>query len=120
MSAERPTLFHNPRCSKSREALRLLEEAGHEPEVVRYLDTPPSREELVRLLEKLGLAPAELLRRGEKIFRELGLGGSEVTDDDRLRAMVEHPILIERPIAIVGDRAVVGRPPERVLELAGE
>ena len=112
-----PQLYHNPRCSKSRAALALLEERGVDFEVVRYLQTPPDESELRTLLGKLGMAPGELMRRSEPRFRELGLGGPDVTDQQRIRAMSENPILIERPIFCAGARAVVGRPPERVLEL---
>lgn len=110
------TVWHNPRCSKSRGALALLEERGAEITVRRYLDDPPSREELEELLDKLGTGdPRELVRTGEKAYREEGL-----RDADRgglLDAMATHPILIERPVVIRGDRAVIGRPPERALEL---
>ena len=110
-------LYHNPRCSKSRAALALLREHDVEPEVVRYLETPPDEAALRELLDKLGMTPLELMRRGEARCRELGLKGADVSDDDRVRAMAENPILIERPIFITGGKAVIGRPPERVLEL---
>ncbi len=110
-------LYHNPRCSKSRGALELLRERGIEPDIVAYLDTPPSPAELRALLDKLGLPPRALLRTGEAGYAELGLGDPAVDDDRLLEAMSAHPRLIERPILVVGDRAVIGRPPERVLEL---
>ena len=110
-------LYHNPRCSKSRAALALLQERDADFEVVRYLDTPPDEATLRDLLDKLGMTPLELMRRSESTYRELGLKGADVSDEDRIRAMAAHPILIERPIFIAGARAVVGRPPERVLEL---
>lgn len=110
-------LYHNPRCSKSRAALALLQERDADFEVVRYLDTPPDEATLRGLLGKLGMTPLELMRRSESTYRELGLKGAEVSDDDRIRAMATHPILIERPIFIVGSKAIVGRPPERVLDL---
>jgi arsenate reductase len=117
MSATPITLWHNPRCSKSRRAHELLVEAGVDVHVVDYLDAPPSRDELTAVLRKLGKRPADILRKGEAIVKELQL---DVSDDDAvLAAMLEHPILIERPIAIVADAAVVGRPPETVLELIG-
>ena len=112
-----PQLYHNPRCSKSRAALALLKERDADFEVVRYLDTPPDEATLRALLGKLGMTPLELLRRSESSYRELGLKGTDVSDEDRIRAMAAHPILIERPIFIVGSKAIVGRPPERVLEL---
>lgn len=109
-------IYHNPRCSKSRGALALLEERGITPEVVRYLDTPPTREELAGLLAKLGMRPSELVRRGEDVFRT-EYAGRELSEDEWLDALVTHPVLIERPIVVSGDRAVVARPPEKVLEL---
>ncbi|GAA4543448.1 arsenate reductase (glutaredoxin) [Pseudonocardia xishanensis] len=110
------TLWHNPRCTKSRQALALLEEEGVDTEVVRYLDTPPDRAGLEAVLAKLGVEdPRAIVRKGEKVYRELGLADAD--RDALLDAMVAHPILIERPIVIKGDRAVVGRPTEAVLEL---
>lgn len=110
-------LYHNPRCSKSRAALALLEERDLDLEVVRYLETPPDEASLRELLGQLGMTPLELMRRGEARYRELGLKAADVSDDERVRAMAENPILIERPIFIAGGKAVIGRPPERVLEL---
>ena len=109
-------IYHNPRCSKSRAALALLQDAGLEPEVVEYLKTPPTRDALAALVAQLGIKPSELLRRGETVFRE-HYAGRELDDDDALDALVAHPILIERPIVVVGTQAVIGRPPERVQEL---
>lgn len=110
-------LYHNPRCSKSRAALAILAERGAEFEVVRYLEEPPSEAELRDLLDKLGMTPLELMRRSEGVFRKFGLGDASVTNEERVRAMAANPILIERPVFVVADKAVVGRPPERVLEL---
>ena len=110
-------LFHNPSCSKSRGALDLLRERGIEPRIVAYLDAPPSVDELQDLLRKLDIPARALLRTGEPEYTELGLGSEELTDDELVAAMSAHPRLIERPILVVGDRAVIGRPPERVLEL---
>lgn len=108
-------LYHNPRCSKSRAALELLQAHGVEPAVVRYLDSPPDVAALRRLVDALGIAPRELLRRGEAAYRDLGLDDPSLDDDAILAAMAAHPILIERPILVRGTRAVIGRPPERVL-----
>ena len=109
------TIYHNPRCSKSREALGLLEEQGADVEVVKYLDTPPSKEELKSLLKMLGISARELMRTKEAIYKELGL--KEVEDEEKLiEAMVEHPRLIERPIVIKDGKAVIGRPPQKVVE----
>lgn len=109
-------LWHNPRCSKSREAKALLEERGVELSVRLYLKDPPDEKTLKATLKKLGLKANEILRAKEEAAKELGLGPSS-KESEVLKAMVKHPILIERPIAIVGERAVVGRPPERVLKL---
>ena len=109
-------IYHNPRCSKSRAGLALLEEQGIQPEIIRYLDTPPTVAELTALLQKLDMNPRELMRTKEAIYKELGLG--EVEDDTKLiEAMAAHPKLIERPIVIRGDRAVIGRPMENVTAL---
>lgn len=110
-------LFHNPRCSKSREALALLRERGIEPEVVEYLKQPPSAAEIDRLLRLLGMEPRQLIRRGEVVYKELGLDDPGLPRAALIEAMANQPILIERPIAMRGGRAVLGRPPERVLEL---
>jgi arsenate reductase len=111
------TLYHNPRCSKSRSALDLLEARGLTPQVVRYLETPPSAATLRDLLGKLGIAPRALLRTGEEEYRSLGLADPTLDDDSLIAAMVAHPRLIERPILVAGERAVIGRPPEAILEI---
>ncbi|WP_457743293.1 arsenate reductase (glutaredoxin) [Sulfurimonas sp.] len=109
------TLIHNPRCSKSREALKILEENGVEAEIVKYLDTPLGKEAIENLLKILGINARDLMRTKESIYKELNL--KDVTDEERLiKAMVEHPKLIERPIVIQGDKAVIGRPPEKIVE----
>ena len=110
-------LYHNPRCSKSRAALALLQERDIDLEVLRYLENPPDEASLRDLLGQLGFPPLEVMRRGEARYRELGLKAADVSDDERIRAMAENPILIERPIFVARGKAVVGRPPERVLEL---
>lgn len=111
------TILHNPRCSKSREALALLRERGVEPRVVEYLKTPPSAAELEGILRAAGLEPRDLMRKGEDVYRELGIGAGDFSREELVDLMVRHPVLIERPVVVSGDRAVVGRPPERVLEL---
>ncbi|NBB11497.1 arsenate reductase (glutaredoxin) [Pseudomonas sp. SLFW] len=111
------TLYHNPRCSKSRGALELLEERGLTPTVVRYLETPPSAAQLRDLLGKLGIHARALLRTGEDEYKTLNLADSSLSDDGLIDAMAAHPKLIERPILIAGDKAVIGRPPEKILEL---
>ncbi len=110
-------LYHNPRCSKSRGALELLEARGLSPVVVRYLETPPSAAEIRALLGKLGIGARQLLRRGEDEYAALGLADEQLDDATLIDAMASHPKLIERPILVVGDKAVIGRPPEKVLEL---
>jgi len=112
-------LYHNPRCSKSRGALELLREHGIEPDIVPYLDTPPSTAELRSLLDALGLSARELLRTGEEEYKALGLADESLPESALIEAMSTHPRLIERPIFLHGGRAVIGRPPERVLELLG-
>ncbi|HEU4617982.1 MAG TPA: arsenate reductase (glutaredoxin) [Gammaproteobacteria bacterium] len=110
------TIYHNPRCSKSRATLALLEERGDEPAVVEYLKTPPSAKELRALLAKLGIAAKDLIRTNEPDWKASGLS-LDSPERELIDLMVQHPILIERPIVVVGDRARIGRPPERVLEL---
>ena len=112
------TVWFNPSCSKCRGARDLLAERGVDATYHEYLREAPSREELERVLGLLGFSdPRQMMRTGEPVYGELGLGGTAVTRDQLLDAMVAHPILIERPIVIRGDRAVIGRPPERLLEL---
>ena len=109
-------IYHNAACSKSRGACELLAEAGVSAEVVNYLETPPTRAELEDLLRKLGMKPSELLRKSEPIFQER-YAGRDLSEAEALDAMLTHPILMERPIVVRGDKAIVARPPERVREL---
>lgn len=111
------TIYHNPRCSKSRQTLQLLQDNGVEPEIVLYLETPPDASELKSLLKKLGISARELLRKGEDAYKENGLADSSLSDAALIEAMVKHPKLIERPIVVKGSKAVLGRPPENVLGL---
>lgn len=111
------TIYHNPRCSKSRAALKLIEERGIEPEVVRYLDAPPDASTLDELLGRLGLEPRELMRRKEPEYQALGLDDPALSREALIAAMVSHPRLIERPIVVKDGKAILGRPPERVLDL---
>lgn len=110
------TLYHNPRCSKSRQALNLLEEEGETIEVVRYLENPPSHQELMQVIELLGIKPIELVRTQETVWKE-NYKGKKLSDEQIVDAMIENPKLIERPIAIKGTHAVIGRPPEKVLDI---
>ncbi|ANJ94682.1 arsenate reductase (glutaredoxin) [Serratia plymuthica] len=112
------TIYHNPRCSKSRETLALLEQHGVTPEVVLYLETPPSADELKKLLKELGFSSArELMRKKEDLYKELKLADETLSEAQLLAAMVEHPKLIERPIVVKSSKARIGRPPEQVLEI---
>ncbi|MDX8412043.1 MAG: arsenate reductase (glutaredoxin) [Mariprofundaceae bacterium] len=113
------TIYHNPRCSKSRQTLALLQQRGIEPVIIEYLKTPPNTAELADILAKLGREPLELMRQGEAEFKahvkDKGLSRGAL-----IASMVEHPILIERPIVLHGDKAALGRPPESVLEVLGD
>jgi len=111
------TIYHNPRCSKSRQALQLLRDKGIEPVIVEYLKAPPDKNTLKALLKMLAMEPRELMRRKEKEYKALGLADPTVGDEALLEAMVEHPRLIERPVVVCGDKAALGRPPEKVLDV---
>jgi len=115
-SEDEIVIYHNPRCSKSRAALALLRERGCEPRVIEYLSTPPTREELLRLVEKLGIPAEQLVRKAEEVFRTQ-FAGKPMSRAQWLDAMATHPILIERPVIVRGARAVIGRPPENALDL---
>ncbi len=112
------TIYHNPRCSKSRETLTLLKSNGIEPQVVLYLETPPDADTLRTLLSQLGMSSArELMRQKEELYKELGLADSALGEDALIQAMVDNPKLIERPIVVANGKARIGRPPEQVLEI---
>ncbi|MCZ4060485.1 arsenate reductase (glutaredoxin) [Pantoea sp. LMR881] len=112
------TIYHNPRCSKSRETLALLQQHGVEPDVVLYLETPPDRETVQILLKKLGMTSArQLMRTREDLYKTLALGDSEKSESELIEALVAHPKLIERPVVIKGEQARLGRPPEAVLDI---
>ena len=110
------TIYHNPRCGKSRAALGILAGHGIEPTIVEYLKTPLDRDQLSVLLKKLGLKPEQIVRKGEDVYKQ-NYASRTMTDNEWLGTLVEHPILIERPIVVKGNRAVVGRPPEKIAEL---
>ena len=114
---DRITVYEKPTCTKCREADRLLREGGYDYEKVNYYLDPIGEAKLRELIAKMGIAPRELLRTGEAVYKELGLGKRELTDDEIIRLMAEHPDLIQRPIVERGDRAVLGRPTERIKEL---
>ena len=111
------TIYHNPRCSKSRATLKLLEERGVDYEIVEYLKTPPDAATLDGLLTGLGLEPRDLMRKKEAPYKENGLDGEDLTREALIAAMVANPILIERPIVVAGGKAALGRPPEAVLDI---
>jgi len=110
-------IFHNPRCSKSRATLALLQERGIEPEITLYLESPPGAGELRSILQKLGLTARELMRKGEAEYREQGLADESLTEDELITAMVASPRLIERPIVLANGRAAIGRPLESVIDI---
>lgn len=109
-------IYHNPRCRKSRETLKLIEENGKTPEVIEYLKTPPSKVDLTELIRMLGIKPADLIRKGEEEYKTL-YKGKTLSDEEWIDAMISHPKLIERPIVVEGNKAILGRPPENVLEI---
>jgi arsenate reductase len=111
------TIYHNPRCSKSRQTLEVLEGEGVIPTVVKYLETPPDAVTLASLLTMLGCTPRDLMRKGETEYTELNLANPDLTREQLIQAMVEHPRLIERPIVVANGKAVIGRPPEKVLDI---
>lgn len=110
-------IYHNPRCGKSRQTLQLLKEQGIEPEVIEYLKTPPGADELDDILSKLGMEPRELMRKKETEYKANGLDDPALDRQALINGMVNHPILIERPIVLANGKAAVGRPPEAVLTI---
>ncbi len=111
------TIYHNPRCSKSRQTLELLGEKGVEPEIVEYLNAPPSTAQLGEILDALGMEPRDLMRKKEAPYAENGLGDDSLSREALIQAMVDNPILIERPIVVADGKAAIGRPPESVLAI---
>jgi arsenate reductase len=109
-------IYHNPRCSKSRQTLELIQHAGKQIEVIDYLNHPPTEEELTAIIQLLGINAEDLVRKGEDVYKEK-FKGKKITQQDWVKILIEHPKLIERPIVIEGDKAIIGRPPENVLEL---
>lgn len=110
-------ILHNPRCSKSRVTLELLKDNGVEPEIILYLQTPPTTQQLSSILGKLNKTPRELMRKGQSEYKDLGLDNTRLSDEKLIDAMVKNPILIERPIVLANDKAAIGRPPESVLDI---
>jgi arsenate reductase len=110
------TIYHNPRCGKSRDTLAILQGKGVEPDIIEYLKTPPTAAELRGILKKLGMKPEQIVRKGEDVYKQK-FSGKPLSDDQWLDALAKNPILIERPIVVKGSKAVIGRPPENVLSL---
>ncbi len=110
------TIYHNPRCTKSRATLAIIEESGIEPAIIEYLKAPPTKEALRAILKKLGMKAEQIVRKGEPVFKEK-FAGKSLTDDQWLDALAKNPILIERPVVVRGAKAIIGRPPEKVREL---
>lgn len=112
-----PIIYHNPRCSKSRQALKILQDHGLTPIIIEYLKTPPDVNDLKQILNKLNLSPRELLRNNEPEYKENQLDDNNLSDEEIVQAISKHPILMQRPIVILGNKAIIGRPPEKVNEL---
>lgn len=115
--SDKVQILHNPRCSKSRQTKEILDSQGVQPAIVEYLKTPPTTEQLSGILDMLGLEPRELMRKHEKPYKDNNLDDDSLTREQLIQAMVDNPILIERPIVISGNKAAIGRPPESVLEI---
>ncbi|SRR5690606_24241580 len=111
------TIYHNPRCSKSRQTLELLQSRGIEPEIIEYLKNPPGKSKLKDILKMLKLEPRELMRKNEDEYKKAKLDNPKMTKDQLIDAMIKHPVLIERPIVLANGKAAIGRPPEKVLEI---
>lgn len=111
------TIYHNPRCSKSRQALELIRSKGIEPEIIDYLATPPTPHKMQQLLKLLGMEPEQIIRKSEEIYKSLGLKDAKLSKSQLIKILCDNPKLIERPIVVSGSKAVLGRPPENVLEI---
>ncbi len=111
------TIYHNPRCSKSRASLEMLEARGINPTIIKYLDTPPDIAELTEILDKLGLRAEQIVRKGEALFTELGLNDKSLSNEEWIEVLAQNPRLIERPIVVSGNKAAIGRPIKRVIDI---
>ena len=111
------TIFHNPRCSKSRAALQIVKKLGIEPIIIEYLKNPPTREKIKEILDKLGVNPRDIMRTKEPVYLEKELNNQDLANEELIDAIAESPILLERPIILVGEKAAIGRPPELILEI---
>ncbi|MGK0250467.1 MAG: arsenate reductase [Oleispira sp.] len=117
MTSEPLTIYHNPSCSKSREALQILEQFKIQPQIIEYLDMPPSQSDIRQIVKKLGVAPIDLLRTTEKVFVEGGYQAESMSDEEIIETIARHPSLLQRPIVIYGSKAIIGRPPIKVLDI---
>jgi len=117
MSQEKLVIYHNPRCSKSRETLQLLEDNNVNPEIIDYLEDPPTAGELSSIIVKLGVGARDLLRTTEQVYRDAELDDDSLTDEEIIEAICEYPALLQRPIVVSGEKAIIGRPPTRVLDI---
>jgi arsenate reductase len=113
-------IYHNPRCSKSRQTLSILQEHGIQPQIIEYLQHPPSKAQLEKILSLLGIRPRDLIRKKEPEYKQNHLDDPQLSNEQLMEAMIQHPKLIERPIVVSGDKAVLGRPPENVLEILSD
>ena len=117
MSNEKLTIYHNPRCSKSRETLEILQGNNRQPEIIEYLQQPPSKDELTRIVKLLGISPRQLLRTSEPEYKKAMLDNESINDEQIIDAICKYPPLLQRPIVVAGNKAIIGRPPTRVLEI---
>jgi len=117
MSDEKLIIYHNPRCSKSRETLKILRDNNRQPEIIEYLHEPPNKQELTNIIEMLGISPRQLLRTTEPEYKAAGLDDESISDEQIIAAICNYPPLLQRPIVIQGNKAIIGRPPIKVLEI---
>ena len=117
MNDDKLVIYHNPGCSKSRETLQILETHQCSPQIIEYLETPPNAQELKHIIELLGVAARDLLRSTEQVYHDADLDDDSLSDDEIVEAICEYPALMQRPIVVLGNKAVIGRPPEKVLEI---
>lgn len=117
MSQDKLVIYHNPSCSKSRETMQILENNNISPEIIEYLNEPPSEQELTRIIGMLGIGARDLLRTSEQAYQDAGLDDESLSDEEIITAICNYPSLLQRPIVVVGNKAVIGRPPVRVLDI---
>ncbi len=117
MSDEKPVIYHNPSCSKSRETLRILQDNNRQPKIIEYLHEPPNKQELTNIIEMLGVSPRQLLRTAEPEYKDAGLDDESMSDEQIIEAICSNPPLLQRPIVVQGNKAIIGRPPSKVLEI---